>query len=126
MFFFVKQKTAYEMRISDWSSDVCSSDLIRPEPEIGAEDVAVRRPLAHQPYEVPCDPDEGLVQAVGFRRPDPFVVVEEDQVDIARIVQFVCAELAHAEHDQTAVRGRLAFTLQIGRTSCRESVCQSV
>src|SRR3546814_5708877 len=36
-FFFFKQKTAYEMRISDWSSDVCSSDLC-----------AVRRPaLAH-------------------------------------------------------------------------------
>src|SRR3546814_15557604 len=30
-FFFFKQKTAYEMRISDWSSDVCSSDLFRPE-----------------------------------------------------------------------------------------------
>src|SRR3546814_14912210 len=29
-FFFFKQKTAYEMRISDWSSDVCSSDLARP------------------------------------------------------------------------------------------------
>src|SRR3546814_13489003 len=28
-FFFFKQKTAYEMRISDWSSDVCSSDLMR-------------------------------------------------------------------------------------------------
>src|SRR3546814_12472282 len=28
--FFFKQKTAYEMRISDWSSDVCSSDLIKP------------------------------------------------------------------------------------------------
>src|SRR3546814_587699 len=48
--FFFKQKTAYEMRISDWSSDVCSSDLlteaeirkalaqmsVRPRPEIGA------------------------------------------------------------------------------------------
>src|SRR3546814_6076601 len=29
-FFFFKQKTAYEMRISDWSSDVCSSDLVIP------------------------------------------------------------------------------------------------
>src|SRR3546814_2296813 len=29
LFFFFKQKTAYEMRISDWSSDVCSSDLSR-------------------------------------------------------------------------------------------------
>src|SRR3546814_15841001 len=34
MFFFFKQKTAYEMRISDWSSDVCSSDLC-----IGGRDV---------------------------------------------------------------------------------------
>src|SRR3546814_2290156 len=30
--FFFKQKTAYEMRISDWSSDVCSSDLWRNDP----------------------------------------------------------------------------------------------
>src|SRR3546814_4544366 len=30
-FFFFKQKTAYELRISDWSSDVCSSDLRRRE-----------------------------------------------------------------------------------------------
>src|SRR3546814_1549274 len=29
MFFLCKQKTAYELRISDWSSDVCSSDLTR-------------------------------------------------------------------------------------------------
>src|SRR3546814_10891022 len=32
-FFFFKQKTAYEMRISDWSSDVCSSDLSVPSKE---------------------------------------------------------------------------------------------
>src|SRR3546814_1764021 len=31
-FFFFKQKTAYEMRISDWSSDVCSSDLLAGTP----------------------------------------------------------------------------------------------
>src|SRR3546814_10564173 len=31
IFFFFKQKTAYEMRISDWSSDVCSSDLVLDE-----------------------------------------------------------------------------------------------
>src|SRR3546814_4132410 len=37
-FFFFKQKTAYEMRISDWSSDVCSSDLGDERPH-----VAVRR-----------------------------------------------------------------------------------
>src|SRR3546814_6630036 len=35
MFFFFIQKTAYEMRISDWSSDVCSSDLsLRPAPAL--------------------------------------------------------------------------------------------
>src|SRR3546814_2190614 len=33
-FFFFKQKTAYEMRISDWSSDVCSSDLFPVTPEL--------------------------------------------------------------------------------------------
>src|SRR3546814_20404137 len=32
LFFFFKQKTAYEMRISDWSSDVCSSDLDQRDP----------------------------------------------------------------------------------------------
>src|SRR3546814_2438714 len=39
--FFFKQKTAYEMRISDWSSDVCSSDLIGLEPAVtDAEQIA--------------------------------------------------------------------------------------
>src|SRR3546814_16434196 len=35
IFFFFKQKTAYEMRISDWSSDVCSSDLDENHPLSG-------------------------------------------------------------------------------------------
>src|SRR3546814_3050781 len=35
-FFFFKQKTAYEMRISDWSSDVCSSDLRSPKSDAKA------------------------------------------------------------------------------------------
>src|SRR3546814_10265073 len=34
--FFFKQKTAYEMRISDWSSDVCSSDLVAAAPNTRA------------------------------------------------------------------------------------------
>src|SRR3546814_3305416 len=39
-FFFFKQKTAYEMRISDWSSDVCSSDLwLRLEGDVVEADV---------------------------------------------------------------------------------------
>src|SRR3546814_8875474 len=36
-FFFFKQKTAYEMRISDWSSDVCSSDLLAQAAQQGVE-----------------------------------------------------------------------------------------
>src|SRR3546814_9012943 len=42
MFFFFKQKTAYEMRISDWSSDVCSSDLplVREERLVLLDDLA--------------------------------------------------------------------------------------
>src|SRR3546814_3050843 len=39
--FFFKQKTAYEMRISDWSSDVCSSDLIVVEDLDAEQGVAV-------------------------------------------------------------------------------------
>src|SRR3546814_21139863 len=38
MFFFFKQKTAYEMRISDWSSDVCSSDLAEGDEQQARED----------------------------------------------------------------------------------------
>src|SRR3546814_10808272 len=44
VFFFFKQKTAYEMRISDWSSDVCSSDLPRASGHRGGPG-AGRRPL---------------------------------------------------------------------------------
>src|SRR3546814_4803606 len=39
MFFFFKQKTAYDMRISDWSSDVCSSDLVG---DVGALELTTR------------------------------------------------------------------------------------
>src|SRR3546814_13082360 len=39
--FFLKQKTAYEMRISDWSSDVCSSDLFEEDP--GGMDLKAQR-----------------------------------------------------------------------------------
>src|SRR3546814_2037363 len=47
-FLFVKQKTAYDMRISDWSSDVCSSDLGRE--QRGARESAAAAPIerAHQ------------------------------------------------------------------------------
>src|SRR3546814_4621076 len=43
LFFFFKQKTAYEMRISDWSSDVCSSDLAVIRPPITAVAIGERK-----------------------------------------------------------------------------------
>src|SRR3546814_3058530 len=46
-FFFFKQKTAYEMRISDWSSDVCSSDLgQRVHIAGGGDEIGIGQPQA--------------------------------------------------------------------------------
>src|SRR3546814_5695720 len=61
-FFFFKQKTAYEMRISDWSSDVCSSDLAAIS-GAGPASVTLRldlpiRCLLAVPSR-PCGPDHG-------------------------------------------------------------------
>src|SRR3546814_1095000 len=50
LFFFFKQKTAYEMRISDWSSDVCSSDLSDTR---AGRDHRVRHWLRPCPQELP-------------------------------------------------------------------------
>src|SRR3546814_7811206 len=47
--FFFKQKTAYEMRISDWSSDVCSSDLIAQ----GADQGGVQALQLGDPLQMP-------------------------------------------------------------------------
>src|SRR3546814_1290247 len=44
-FFFFKQKTAYEMRISDWSSDVCSSDLCTWKPQTKNPVTSSQNPL---------------------------------------------------------------------------------
>src|SRR3546814_1440089 len=55
MVFFCKQKTAYEMRISDWSSDVCSSDL--PAPAI-AEKAMPTKPSGTERVARPLGDDE--------------------------------------------------------------------
>src|SRR3546814_8316982 len=52
VFFFFKQKTAYEMRISDWSSDVCSSDLHRAGRPAVAE--AVAQVVQPDDVDLPC------------------------------------------------------------------------
>src|SRR3546814_5046590 len=51
-FFFFKQKTAYEMRISDWSSDVCSSDLEQPSAKNGLRRGEDLMQLAHLKFTV--------------------------------------------------------------------------
>src|SRR3546814_2375494 len=50
LFFFFKQKTAYEMRISDWSSDVCSSDLrgLRSDPVEHPDAERRSSPVVHE------------------------------------------------------------------------------
>src|SRR3546814_10766691 len=51
VFFFFKQKTAYEMRISDWSADVCSSDLRFPMADVAPQGfVSALRPLQPRLY----------------------------------------------------------------------------
>src|SRR3546814_8172417 len=55
--FFFKQKTAYEMRMSDWSSDVCSSDLLGP--------ITHRGQLAHIRQAVARAIEEGAEVAAG-------------------------------------------------------------
>src|SRR3546814_14371522 len=80
-FFFFKQKTAYEMRISDWSSDVCSSDLGRLEhrsarchqlPGLGLAQVDLAAPQPPGAAEHVEDPLEA-VQLVGQRLGGPAV-----------------------------------------------------
>src|SRR3546814_8557303 len=61
-FFFFKHKTAYEMRISDWSSDVCSSDLMADLNEREKHILAERR-LAEDPKTL-----EELSQVYGVSR----------------------------------------------------------
>src|SRR3546814_5533119 len=56
-FFFFKQKTAYEMRISDWSSDVCSSDL-----KLGRLDILVNNAGEQHPAADIRDIDEDQLQ----------------------------------------------------------------
>src|SRR3546814_2713297 len=97
-FFFFKQKTAYEMRISDWSSDVCSSDL----PALG---VVITQ--------------EGLVQAALF-------LALDDGHRVALVGDLAQRVLARMVHGRGGGHWRRIERLQIGRASCRERVCQYV
>src|SRR3546814_3332468 len=91
----VKQKTAYEMRISDWSSDVCSSDLAGLRDGDDAAD-AEQRPL-----------DLAALLVVPAC---PLLILD-------RVVETQPPMQRHAEGHPV---------VEIGRASCRESVCQYV
>src|SRR3546814_1248236 len=101
--FVFKQKTVYELRISDWSSDVCSSDLHGrlqgielsvPGIELHPHAVKMHR-MAHH-----CLVDE--------LEPHPRAVMEADRLG--------CREFLAIDRPE----------VQIGRASCRERVCQYV
>src|SRR3546814_4396152 len=95
-FFFFKQKTAYEMRISDWSSDVCSSDL----PIFRARLVKARLKQ----------------RVVDQRRARRHLPLDNEWIETV--------ESAKRRIAQFAALGRIR--VQIGRASCRERVCQYV
>src|SRR3546814_13944891 len=62
MFFFFKQETAYEMRISDWSSDVCSSDLRQLHHTRVDQQIVCAEIVHHRQQQEAGDPGEiGLV-----------------------------------------------------------------
>src|SRR3546814_1541463 len=96
-FFFFKQKTAYEMRISDWSSDVCSSDLLGPNGSGKSTTIRVLLGLLRA--------DTGRVRLLGG---DPWTEATE-----------LHRRLAY-------VPGDVTLWPKIGSASCREGVCQYV
>src|SRR3546814_2791648 len=98
--FFVKQKTAYEMRISDWSSDVCSSDL--PDMGVLQQDVGERLHLGL-----------GIGGAGRVGR-----AVQDQPLGPGRDRRL---EILRQQLEAVIRRAR-----QIGRASCRERVCQYV
>src|SRR3546814_17229402 len=97
VFFFFKQKTAYEMRISDWSSDVCSSDLLCALLLIAGHETTANL-MANGMHVLARDP--GLFDRL--------------KADPALLLAFV----------EELVRMRPPLQRQIGRASCRERVCQ--
>src|SRR3546814_4921562 len=110
-FFFFKQKTAYEMRISDWSSDVCSSDLIS-----FIERVGKRRALDKA----------DVVAARQFLETLEIIMLADRQFQ--RPMFIGQQRIGHLD-----VAGReigleliLEAAGKIGRASCRERVCQYV
>src|SRR3546814_936972 len=112
-FFFFKQKTAYEMRISDWSSDVCSSDLLRKRlNEVAAIDFfgAHGRQAAQAAI---TEADRRSHQHPDVSGPGA------PELTPAELKRRVWVTRRHVHVD------RIASAWQIGRPSCRERVCKN-
>src|SRR3546814_11524102 len=82
--FFFKQKTAYEMRISDWSSDVCSSDLIIMHIRMRAVLLAGAALLAGSAWAQPLSLDQAVERAIAA---SPEIRAGEAGDDAARAAQ---------------------------------------
>src|SRR3546814_20998574 len=110
--FLFKQKTAYEVRISDWSSDVCSSDLLAA---FDLEHLAadLRRQRAAQPDHQRCD--------VGR-----IVVVETAVLGLFHHLGEWSFGHAGPLRRREGVDSDAVPSKQIGRASGRERVCQYV
>src|SRR3546814_2838436 len=113
---FFKQKTAYEMRISDWSSDVCSSDLSGRQSQPGAGDLTPEA-LAQMQEELRRrlgDFMRKLGEGNG-RIPQPFGDAERSMKEAGdALARAQPGEAVGPQGDEN------------GRASCRERVCQSV
>src|SRR3546814_18382193 len=86
VFFFFKQKTAYEMRISDWSSDVCSSDLDAVLPTQELADLLVgtgEELLGEFAHLDSCDVVDRLLDAADDRR----VAHQNNFDEVARLLR---------------------------------------
>src|SRR3546814_9979357 len=114
--FFFKEKTAYEMRISDWSSDVCSSDLL----QLAA--VALKLELVAKKAAEAVNDDQ-IIRVVGIRRR-----LDHRPEDRAAGVGRRRARLAVDLDEVDSTRRAMPFDRgdQIGSASCRERVCQYV
>src|SRR3546814_2025966 len=107
------QKTAYEMRISDWSADVCSADLQVRTPENAPEETFHTASARSGPC---WDGDEGVIVGVSIRSLGIF----EQLDDIARWI------LQQDLPSRSCLRHFPAKRRKLGRASCRERVCQYV
>src|SRR3546814_5127547 len=108
--FFFKQKTAYEMRISDWSSDVCSSDL-------RLEEQGYKREKDVLAYLYDTEQDMPVAVRRLIDRPLPANVTLR-HVDLKRLRAEVDA-ITNIFND--AWSGNWGF--EIGRATCRDRVC---